>query len=251
MPRIEDIFPPVEALLELEPEEVALFVLQYLCKAEDENSGDPPTGTGRYAFINRYGPFLQEHAPEHAEEVLHLLSAAWAWLQKEILVAQRIDRESRIVVTPRGRMLADKARLDEYRRSSCLRQDALDDVLAAKVWPAFIRGGYAPAIFEAFKEVEVRVRRAGGFPRGLLGVKLVGEAFKPGSGPLADKSLPTQEQEAMMQLFRGSIGLFKNPGSHRDVDLDNPSEAAELILLANHLLRIVDRTSVAQPPPNA
>ncbi len=39
----------------------------------------------------------------------------------------------------------------------------------------------------------------------------------------------------------GAIGLLKNPSSHRDVDLDDPGEVAELILFSNYLIRLADR----------
>jgi uncharacterized protein (TIGR02391 family) len=73
-------------------------------------------------------------------------------------------------------------------------------------------------------------------------------AFKPSekngqsrpSGPLTDTQLPSAEQEAMANLFAGAIGLYKNPQSHRHVPT-LPEDAAEVIVFASQLLRIVDR----------
>jgi hypothetical protein len=49
------------------------------------------------------------------------------------------------------------------------------------------------------------------------------------------------ERRACSDLFAGAIGFCKNSHSHREVNLDNPDEAHELVMLANHLLRIADQ----------
>jgi hypothetical protein len=41
--------------------------------------------------------------------------------------------------------------------------------------------------------------------------------------------------------FKGAVGLFKNPSSHRRVTFDDPAEAAEIVLLADLLLRLLDK----------
>ncbi len=63
-------------------------------------------------------------------------------------------------------------------------------------------------------------------------------------GPLTDASLPVAEQEGMASLFSGAIGLYKNPQSHQNVPTD-AIDAAEVIVFASHLLRMVDRLAVA------
>jgi uncharacterized protein (TIGR02391 family) len=90
------------------------------------------------------------------------------------------------------------------------------------------------------KAVEVNVRSAAGFSASDRGTDLMRKAFDPAHGPLTDQATETAEREARAHLFAGAIGSYKNPHSHRNVELDDPDEAAEIIMLANHLLRIVD-----------
>ena len=132
-------------------------------------------------------------------------------------------------------------RVHSYRHANRLPRHQLHPRIAQKVWASFLRGDYDTAVFQAFKEVEVEVRKAANFADADIGVALVRKAFKKG-GPLADATALEAEQEALAHLFAGAIGSYKNPHSHRSVTIES-TEAAEIIGLASHLLGIVDKRS--------
>jgi uncharacterized protein (TIGR02391 family) len=110
--------------------------------------------------------------------------------------------------------------------------------LAEKVHHLFLRGDHDTAVFQAFKEVEMAVRKAGGYGEVMLCVPLMRPAFHPEKGPLSDRSRVYGEREATLALFSGAIGHAKNPPSHREVNM-NRQTAARLIVFASHLLDIV------------
>ena len=108
-----------------------------------------------------------------------------------------------------------------------------------EVWPSMKIGKYDNAVFEAFKFVEIKIRNIGDFSKDKYGVPLIREAFKVNEGPLQNFDLPNAEQESVSHFFSGAIGLYKNPHSHRKIDLSF-KEAFEMVLVASHLLNKLD-----------
>jgi uncharacterized protein (TIGR02391 family) len=112
-------------------------------------------------------------------------------------------------------------------------------------------GDYQTACFAAMKEVEIADRSAARLGNDVIGVNVMRQAFRPKDGPLTDTAAEGGEQVATMDLFAGAIGAFKNPNSHRSVDYDDAVEAAEIIQLADLLLRIVRRAELRTKRPKA
>ena len=89
-------------------------------------------------------------------------------------------------------------------------------------------------------------RRVADLPNELLGVDVMRKAFNP-KGRCAPRSRGRRRRTA--DLFAGAIAAYKNPASRRTIQFDDPLEAAEVIQLADLLLRIVQGRS--SPPPIA
>jgi len=151
-----------------------------------------------------------------------------------------------------SRRAAKMAANPDFRQLSSTRhlpKEALHESIREDVWALFQRGKYDSAVFEAMKAVEVAVRDAADLAAKDIGTGLMRKAFDPDSGPLSDMTVEKAEREARSHFFTGAIGSYKNPHSHRNVDLDDPVEAAEIILLANHLLRIVETRKAVNTLP--
>lgn len=237
MSLIKDLFPPLDDAIKLEPEDLAAPLLECLCRIEDDKTTQKPNRE----IVTSYNYFKDYCDQNRSDEAEKIICEAWAYLENAGCITRKTGLGEWYFVTRRGRKLRMQANFKKYFSSKLLGHDNLDPKLASKVTPPFIRGDYDSAVFEAFKEVEIRVRQLSGFGKEDIGVILMRKAFKPENGPLIDNEQAKAEQQGICDLFAGAIASFKNPSSHRDADLTDTYEVVQLIMLADHLIRIAER----------
>jgi uncharacterized protein (TIGR02391 family) len=233
MTNLLDLFPNPDDLLALEPEElgeVLLGVIPGVSQSSGFLHGDllaqvtPTSGRG------------YDRGPKF-DRVSMALSEAMSWLETQGLIARNLEQQSHpwFRLTRRATNLRTAADIAAYRMGRTLPAELLQPELADKVRHLFLRGDYDTAVFQAFKEVEMAVRDAGGYEYDLPAVKMMRRAFDPENGPLTDMETVAGEREAVSALFAGAMGHVKNPPSHREVNNDR-ANAARLITFASYLL---------------
>jgi hypothetical protein len=78
---------------------------------------------------------------------------------------------------------------------------------------------------------------------------MIARAFNANNGPLRDRVAQPAERDSLVALMTGAFGLYRNPYGHGTKQQDDPNEAAETIMLATHLLRVIDDREAAAATP--
>ena len=243
MASLSELIPDAAVLVALEPDELGLRMLPALATW--------PSWEGMLNVDTMVKTYTRQPAPgqpylpggpypiQYRAEVGQALREAWQWLVGAALLIPSPTRASEFVLSRKADRIAAAPDPVRAHAPRILHKESLDELIREDVWALFQRGKFDTAVFEAMKAVEVAVRAAASLPTDMLGVKLMRTAFHPETGMLTDRTADSGERYARSELFAGTIGSYKNPHSHRLVSLTDPDETAELILLANHLLRIV------------
>lgn len=242
-------FPTVEAVVGAPLVHLAGAILEVLKRTEPGqlHLGNFTIQTGRYVYGSYEGG-------AH-DGVVMACAEAWNWLLANGFICPKPDNAGWVFITRKGAAINGVEGFAAWVSAQELPPDMVHPKIATLSLPLFLQGRYDTAVFEAFKELEVSIRETAGLGNNLVGVQLASRAFHKDDGELSDLSAEGGERTALMSLMAGSIGSYKNPHSHRKVSIA-ASEAREMLLLASHLLRIVEargesrraRLSASSPP---
>jgi uncharacterized protein (TIGR02391 family) len=244
-------FPTLDEARRLPVDRLAVHVLWYLADIApkyDQRSSfllrrlrDDGSPAAQQPQARTYGPTDLDHPAARA------YNEAWEWLAVRGLITQSpiSDYRDHWTVSRLGARVAREPNPTAHLRSAALLDADLHPAIRETVRSLFTQGQYELAAFEAMRQVEIRVRGLAGASDRDVGTHLMRLAFNPETGTLADAQQDKGERQATSDLFAGAMGTFKNPTSHRQVTYQDPAEASEVALLADLLLRILDRRAAA------
>ena len=232
--KLKDVMPSTDVLLNLEPEELAGFLLQYFQLQGDVNNFKEHPHNFPDSNI------LEGYPQEKHYEITIAMMEAWNVLEREGLLVRRPGPDGWYIFSRRAKRIKTKQDYEAFQHANLFPKDTIHPEFLKEVYPLFLRCDYETATFKAFKLVEIAVRDAMGTEfEEMFGRDLMIKAFHSENGLLTDPDEQKAEREALQFLFVGAIGRFKNPSSHRRVAINDPKQTIEMLQFASHLLRIV------------
>lgn len=229
--------PEAQSVIAMQTADLGAYVLEVLMSAG-------PTESGVWNRRNFCMQVSREYRTSSGEapdmNVGIACSSAWAWLEANGFICRHPEQDNEwYLPTAKGQLLRNHQELRQFMTNERLPEAFLHPELLANVRPLFFQSRFETAVFEAFKTLEVAIRTAAHLGHDLVGVQLASRAFNPEDGPLTDRTAEKGERVALMNLMTGALGSYKNPASHRRVEIA-ADEAKDMIVLASHLIKIVD-----------
>jgi uncharacterized protein (TIGR02391 family) len=244
---LKSFIPDGKTLLSLPPEDLGVVVLRTLNSHDADHARRRGGGRENFSLSNFCLGQARMYSDVSEEETARAIATAFQHLINIGMLAPNAQSNPYgwFVLTDRGKAVKTDADYEHFRKASLYPRGGIHPVIEQESYTEFLRGDYETAVFKAYKAIEVAVRQHANLPPELVGKTVMERAFNE-SGPLTDASEVKAEQEALMKLFSGAIGRFKNPTSHREFDISDPAEAIEIIQLASFLMRTLDRRVAAK-----
>ena len=149
------------------------------------------------------------------------------------------DGEEQFFPTKKGFRFPEREFKRVVKEYALMPETYVHPMIVKKSFSLLNGGQFESAVLQAFKAIETSIREKIKATSDQFGTRLIRKAFNPDRGYLADHNLPKAEREAFCNYIVGAFGFYKNPCSHRDVDLDFIS-AFDKIVVASDLLKAIE-----------
>ena len=153
------------------------------------------------------------------------------------------EGEEKYFPTKKGFRFPEREFKRVVKKYTLMPETYVHSLIVRKSFSLLDDGHYESTVLQAFKTIETRIRERINATPEYFGVKLIRKAFNPKNGPLADYELPKAEREAFCNYIAGAFGFYKNPCSHRDVEMDFIS-AFNRIVVASDLLKVIENAKL-------